>query len=278
MSWGKARATLTALGPALPAVALVAAGFLAPVLRLCVTGLRSGDAGAAPLLDVVRLAPYRRALLHSLALSAAVAALSVGLSLPAAVYLSRGRSAASFLLRAAFAVPLSLSGVVIGFLMVAMLGQAGAVPKLLHAPSLAGSAYGLSGLVAAYLYFEIPRATLTLEAALAALDAGLVAAARSLGARPHQVLTRVLWPLCLPALTSAFGVTFAAALGSFGVALILAARFPLLPVELYRAITGTLDDSLASAMALWLGALSLLGLALLSRRQGQPGRRRRSRP
>lgn len=272
-----ARATLLALWPALPAVAVVGAGFLFPVLHLCLAGLRGGDSRAAPLLDVVRLAPYRRALVHSLGLSAVVAALSVALSLPAAVFLARGRAAGSSVLRAAFAVPLSLSGVVIGFLAVAMLGHAGALPRLLHAPSLGGMAYGLTGLVVAYLYFEIPRATLTLEAALAALDEGLLAAARSLGARPHQVLVRVLLPLCRPALFSAFGVTFAAALGSFGVALILAARFPLLPVELYRALTGTLDDGLASAMALWLGAVSLLVLALLAGRGRPPGRRRRSR-
>jgi putative spermidine/putrescine transport system permease protein len=63
---------------------------------------------------------------------------------------------------------------------------------------------------------------------------------------------------------AAFGVTFAVSLGSFGVALIVAARFPLLPVELYRAFTGTMDDPLAAAMALVL-ALFALGALTLTR-------------
>src|SRR5262249_1779967 len=157
------------------------------------------------------------------------------------------------------------SGVVVGFLAIAMLGNAGALPSLLHAPWLRGSAYGVGGLAVAYLYFEIPRATLTMEAALAAVDEGLLDAARTLGARPSQVARFVLVPLCAPAMRAAFGVTFAASLGSFGVALILAARFSLLPVELYRAFTGTLDDSLAAAMGL---ALAVVAAAVLMLSRG----------
>jgi ABC-type Fe3+ transport system permease subunit len=50
------------------------------------------------------------------------------------------------------------------------------------------------------------------------------------------------------------------------VALILAARFPLLPVELYRAFTGTLDDSLAAAMALLLAVVAVVVLFLTGTR------------
>ncbi|HRI53924.1 MAG TPA: hypothetical protein PLW65_27485, partial [Pseudomonadota bacterium] len=71
-------------------MAVVGAGFLFPVLHLCLAGLRGGDSRAAPLLDVVRLAPYRRALVHSLGVSAAVAAPSVARSPPAAVFLAPG--------------------------------------------------------------------------------------------------------------------------------------------------------------------------------------------
>jgi len=143
-----------------------------------------------------------------------------------------------------------------------MLGNAGALPALLHAEALRGAAYTVTGLSIAYLYFEIPRATLTLEAALAGIDTRLIDAARTLGASPWHAARHVLVPLCAPAIRTALGVTFAAALGSFGVALVMAARFSLLPVELYRAMTGLDDDALAAAMALVLGGVAVVVLHL----------------
>lgn len=266
---------LAALWPALPAVIAVGAAFVYPMARLCRGALGHGDVGgnvalpaAPPALErLFTEAPNRHALVHSLAISLTVATIAVALCLPAAIALARGRFVGRSWLRAAFAVPLSLSGVIVGFLAVAMLGNAGALPSLLHADWLRGTAYGLGGLGAAYLYFEIPRATLTMEGALAAVDDGLLEAARTLGARPLQVARLVFWPLCAPALRAAFGVTFAASLGSFGVALIVSARFTLLPVELYRALTGTLDDALAAAMALVLALLAAAVLLLTAPRR-----------
>jgi putative spermidine/putrescine transport system permease protein len=257
----------SSLWPALPAALFVGAAFVLPLARLCALAFQRGSESAPGIVRLFADRFDRRALVHSLAFSTAIAVASVILCLPAAIALARGRFRGRAILRGVFAVPLSLSGVVVGFLAVAMLGNAGALPSLLHASFLRGSAFGIGGLAAAYLYFEIPRATLTMEAALAAVDEGLLEAARTLGASPWQVARFVFWPLCAPAMRAAFGVTFAASLGSFGVALILAARFPLLPVELYRAFTGTLDDSLAAAMAMTLAAAAIAILWLTRGRE-----------
>ena len=259
---GRASAALGSIWPALPATAFVVVGFVWPMMRLCARSFSSTEEGKAAIVLVFAKPFYRRALLDSIELSLAVAAVSVVLCLLPALALARGKFPGRSLVRGAFAVPLSLSGIVIGFLAIAMLGNVGALPILFHTPSLAGMAYGLSGLFIAYLYFEVPRATLTMEAALAQIDEGLLDAARTLGARPHQVVWRVFLPLVSPAMRSAFAVTFAASLGSFGVALILAARFPLLPVELYRAFTGMPDDALAAAMSLVLAATGVIVLAI----------------
>jgi putative spermidine/putrescine transport system permease protein len=253
------------LWPALPAALIVAAGFAWPLARLGAVAFATGSEAHSGLQRLFADAYERRALGHSLALSLAVAILSVAICLPAALALARGRFHGRRLLRGLFAVPLALSGVVVGFLAVAMLGNAGALPPLLHVERLRGVAYTLPGLGLAYLYFEIPRATLTLEAALAAVDDRLLEAARTLGANRRQRFFLVFWPLCAPALRAAFGVTFAASLGSFGVALIIAGRFALLPVELYRAATGTLDEPLAAAMAVTLALVAIVVLWLSGR-------------
>ena len=61
-------------------------------------------------------------------------------------------------------------------------------------PLFSGVAYQISGLFLAYLYFEIPRATLTLESALRKFDVRLEAAAKSLGANRWQRLVCVILP------------------------------------------------------------------------------------
>ncbi|MDB4971151.1 MAG: putative Binding-protein-dependent transport system, permease protein [Myxococcales bacterium] len=244
----------------------MAGGFVWPLARLCVAAFSRGTESHSGLYRLFADSYARRALGHSLALSLVVALASVAICLPAALSLARGRFVGRALLRGVFAIPLALSGVVVGFLAVAMLGNAGALPALLHTEWLRGTAYGLGGLGITYLYFEIPRATLTMEAALATVEDGLLEAARTLGARPRQLVWLVFWPLCAPALRAAFGVTFAASLGSFGVALIIAGRFPLLPVELYRSFTGTLDEPLGAAMALTLALLAIAVLWVSGRR------------
>jgi ABC-type sulfate transport system permease component len=52
-------------------------------------------------------------------------------------------------------------------------------------------------------------------------------------------------------------VTFSASMGSFGVALLLARRFTVAPLEVYTELTGFLNDSWASALCLALAALTL---------------------
>lgn len=248
---------------ATPAVLVVLTGMVWPLARLCAGAFSAGtEEPGSGIGRLFREGYNRRAIIHSIGFSVVVATLSVVVCLPAAVALARGRFAGRSILRGAFALPLALSGVVVGFIAVAMLGNAGELPSLLHSEWLRGSAYSLGGLSVAYLYFEIPRATLTMETALGAVEEGLLEAARTLGARPWQTARLVLWPLCPPAVRAAFGVTFAASLGSFGVALILAVRFPLLPVELYRAFTGTFDDSLAGAMAMVLIAIAIAVLSV----------------
>jgi putative spermidine/putrescine transport system permease protein len=106
-----------------------------------------------------------------------------------------------------------------------MIGRIGFIPQiteLLIGVRLGEAlAYSLTGLGLAYIWFQIPRATLTLESAIRKFDWDLDAAAHSLGASNWQVLRYVLLPLLTPAIVSTVAVTFAVSMGSFGVALLL---------------------------------------------------------
>ncbi len=205
---------------------------------------------------------YRTALLHSLLLSAVVAFISTFLCLAPAWLFANEEFAGKRLVRALYTLPMSFSGIIVGFLAVIMLGRIGVVPQLFEKATgsnyLSGSAYQLVGLVLAYLYFEIPRATLTLESALRKFDPQLSLAARSLGAGITQRICLVILPLIWRPLVSTFAVTLTVSLGSFGVALIISKRFSLLPLEIYRAITGYGNKSMMAAMVITLVLLAFI--------------------
>ncbi|RMF86496.1 MAG: ABC transporter permease subunit, partial [Nitrospinota bacterium] len=217
----------------LPLILFVGGGLCLPLLFLGITSLGFGEKGIAGMnlgnyLLVLQDAGYREALITSLVLSTCVTAGSLLVSLVPAWVLARKAFRGKRVMRMILTLPLSFSGVIIGFLTIIMLGRVGVVPMLsewlLGKRLFSGSAYTLTGLVVAYLYFEIPRATLTLETALRQCDFRLVVAAKSLGANRWQRICSILFPLLLPALLSSMAVTFAASMGSFGVALIISQR------------------------------------------------------
>jgi putative spermidine/putrescine transport system permease protein len=168
---------------ALPLLLFLAVAVLWPLSRLAESTLSGGPAA---LTEVLARGRYQTALLHSLELSAAAAVTAVALSLVPAWTLARQRFRGRGLLRAALSLPLTFSGVLVGFLAVLMLGRVGAVPALAALLTgrelLAGSAYTVTGLFLAYLYFEVPRAVMSLEAAFRRFPVELDAAARTLGA------------------------------------------------------------------------------------------------
>lgn len=203
-----------------------------------------------------------KALGYSLGLSASVAVVSTIVCLGPAWVLARKRFPGRRIVRAIFVLPMSFAGIIVGFLIALLFGLFGFVPqiseRLFGTAWFTGLAYQFAGLVIAYLYFEIPRATLTLESAVRKIDPRLDAAARSLGASIWRRSWLVTMPLLAPALLSTFAVTFSVSLGSFGVLLVLATRrVNLLPMEIFTRYTGFPNDpNAAAAMAIVLVAIA----------------------
>lgn len=247
-----------------------------PLSLLFLSSLRKADGVSfSNYLLLFADAAHRRALLNSIVLSALVALISTLVCLAPAWLFANENFPGKNLVRAIFTLPLSFSGIIVGFLAVIMLGRIGAVPQLFERVTghdyTAGWAYRLGGLVIAYLYFEIPRATLTLEAALRKFDPQLSVAARSLGAGTSQRFRLLVLPLIWRPLVSTFAVTFTVSLGSFGVALILSKRFSVLPLDIFQQITSFGNQGLMAAMAIVL-VLVAFGINYSLRNLGSPER------
>ncbi len=267
---GEKAAGFTSLLPAAPLFLLIAALLLYPLGFLL-----HESWGTNNYLPLFREGSVRTALFHSLLLSGLVAFFCTFVCLAPAWLFASQQFPAQRVVRALFALPMSFSGIIVGFLTVIMLGRIGVVPQLLEKTTgtdfLSGSAYRLHGLIIAYLYFEIPRATLTLESSLRKFDQRLSEAAQSLGANTWQRLRFLVLPLIWRPLVSTFAVTFTVSLGSFGVALIVAKRFSILPLEIYQQITGYGNPALMAAMAITLALIAFLlnySVRVWSDRQG----------
>jgi putative spermidine/putrescine transport system permease protein len=266
----------------LPLFLITAALLVWPLALLGWESMASPDESGLTLrryVDIFAVPRYRAAFTWSLGLSLAVAAFSTTACLAPAWLFVRKEFSGKRWLRAAFALPMSFSGVIVGFLMIILLGRSGFVPELMQrligVPLFSGAAYQMTGLLLAYLYFEIPRATLTLESALRKFDTRLEAAAESLGASRWQRLVWIILPNIWPALVSTFAVTFTVSLGSVGVALILSTRqVNLLPLEIFiQYVAAPSDRAAAAAMAVLLTAVALgVNYGFRSWVEKEPGR------
>lgn len=214
----------------------------------------------------------RSALTLSLAISVIVSFVSIFLCIGPAWLLVRKEFHGKRLFRAILTVPMAFSGIIIGFLAVIMIGRIGVIPLvtdwLFGVPVAEALAYSLTGLGIAYIWFQIPRATLNLESAIRKFDWDLESAARGLGASPWQTVRYVLLPLLTPAIVSTMAVTFAVSMGSFGVALLLLKKATVLPLEIYTAMYSNLAFELSAALSVELAVVTV-GVNYFLRRYGE---------
>jgi putative spermidine/putrescine transport system permease protein len=272
----------------LPLVVFFATVMIVPLVNMVFQGFMPSTAlldsvttvGAATWRDVT-LVNYlaiftdqttRNALLLSLGISIVVSVVSIALCIGPAWLLVRREFWGKRAFRAILTLPMAFSGIIIGFLAVIMIGRIGAIPLftgwLFGKPVMEALAYSLTGLGIAYIWFQIPRATLNLESAIRKFDWDLESAARSLGATPGQTIRYVLVPLLTPAIVSTMAVTFAVSMGSFGVALLLLKKASVLPLEIYTQMYSNLAFELAAALSVWLAVITV-GVNYFLRRYGE---------
>ena len=98
-------------------------------------------------------------------------------------------------------------------------------------------AYGISFLLGVHY---APLVFLTVRAALLNVPADVIEAARVCGSPPRQVVTRVIWPLILPALASGTALAFVSCVGNFGIPALLGipGNYLVLPTLIYRELSG----------------------------------------
>ena len=200
-------------------------------------------------------------------------ALSVALAVPVARSLARrasfpGRRAVVGLL----SIPLALPALVAVLGLVAVYGRTGWLAQLSAAlwrpdpPNI----YGLTGILLAHVYFNLPFAALLLLARLEAIPGESWRLASQLGFSAGAIFRVIEWPALRQALPGVAAVVFLICITSFTIVLTLGGgpAATTLEVAIYQALRFDFDPPRAVALALLQMALCLALIATLGRLGG----------
>ncbi len=268
------------------AAALIQAALLIfiiwPLLRVLVVSLTPGGVLSLDAYrDQLRSWYVQRAVVNSLMVGGLTAAVSVALGFAYAYTLVRTAVPFKRIFHLLAILPIVSPPFVSSIAIILLFGRGGIVTSgLLGLRDF--NIYGFKGLLLAQVMTFAPVAYLVLRGVLEGIDPTLEDAALNLGARRWTVFRRVLLPLAVPGITSAFLVVFIESLADFGNPLLLAgSAFPVLSVQAYLQITGMFNLQAGAALSVLLlvpsvTAFILYRLIVGSRRYvtvtGKPGR------
>jgi molybdate transport system permease protein len=168
---------------------------------------------------------------EAIRLSLRLAALSVGLLVPLGLALAWplafGRFRGKLLLEAPLtSIPLILPPTVLGFYLIVALGPRSPIGQAWESLTGARLVFSFQGLLLAQVITNLPFFLQPLVASLGGVDRRLLEVASTLGSGPVGVYFRVALPLAWRGLLSAMILSFAHAIGEFGVVLMVGGNLP----------------------------------------------------
>ncbi len=266
------------LGLLLPGLAALGISFVLPLLWLMRMSLNRGGAAGA-IEETVTLDTYVGAItdsftwevtVNTLKLGGLVTVLTVAVSYPLALFLSRTASRHKGLLIALAVTPLLTSQVVRTYGWLVLLGDDGVVNGALSGMGLVNEPLPLSnnftGTVIALVQILMPYAILAMLSGFGRVSTELEQAAGSLGANRWRAFRRVTLPLSLPGVLTAALLVFVLTISSFVTpSLVGGGRVFVLATEIYTQATFTLNWPLAAALSVFLLALFSILIALYVR-------------
>jgi len=206
----------------------------------------------------------------ALLLSLRVAGVAIALGLPLAVLAAWALGRYSFpgktLLDGLVHLPLVLPPVVTGYILLVTMGTKGVVGGWLYQTFGIKLIFTAEGASLAVAVTSFPLMVRAIRLSVEAIDGGLEAAARTLGAGPVDRFFTILLPLMAPGLLSGAIVAFAAAMGEFGAVITFVSNIPgktqTLPLAIYAATQEPGGDAVAARLAAISFTVALLALML----------------
>lgn len=207
---------------------------------------------------------------EALLLSLRIALVAVAGAMPFAVgiawLLARTRFPGRVLLDGLVHLPLVLPPVVMGYLLLVSLGTKAPLGGWLLDNFGIRLVFSWTGAALAAAIVSFPFQVRAIRLAMEAIDPGLDAAARTLGAGPIDRFCSITLPLALPGIIAGGITAFAASLGEFGAIITFVSNIPgetrTLPLAIYTAIQSPGGEAAAARLAGLAILLALAGLIL----------------
>lgn len=228
------------------------------------------DAGALSLKSyqkVFSYPSYYRALLNSVWISCATAAMCVVLGVLLAFLVVRTDLPGKKTLRTLLVLPYALPSFFAAIAWIQLLGPQGylarAFLQVFGLGTVPWSIYSAGGIVFVLTVHYFILVFITVAGALERMDASLEEAARASGASTYQIMRQITLPLVLPAIMAGGLLAFIGALANFGIPALLGmrARFFVLTTSIYYALAIP-DFGLATALSSMLVLVALASMAL----------------
>jgi len=204
---------------------------------------------------------------NSLFVSAAAMLLTVALAFGYAYALTRTQMPAKGLFRVVAMLPLFAPSLVQAFALIYVFGNNGIITRT---TGLNVGIYGAKGIILAEVFYCFPHALLILIAALAATDARLYDAARTLGAGPLKTFVTVTLPGVKFGMVSACFVVFTLAITDFGAPKAIGGKFSVMATEIYNQVSGQQNFTMGATVSVVLlipAVLAFIVDRLVQRRQ-----------
>ncbi|QPC85944.1 thiamine/thiamine pyrophosphate ABC transporter, permease protein [Mesorhizobium sp. NBSH29] len=168
-----------------------------------------------------------------------------------------------------FAVPLGLPAIVVALGVLTLYGRAGYLADVLSRASgeTWPGIYGLSGILVAHVFFNLPLATRLFLQALDTVPADQWRLASQLGMRAGPAFRLIEWPVLRAAMPGIAGLVFMLCITSFTIVLTLGGgpRATTLEVAIYQALRFDFDPARAVALTVLQILLTAIVVAALAR-------------
>lgn len=195
------------------------------LIPLSAVFLKSLDIGWEGLWEILSSERILKSLQLSFSAALIAALVNVVFGLLLAWCLVRYRFPGKRLIDALVDLPFALPTAVAGIALTSLYAPTGWIGQYLE-PMGIQVAYTPIGITLALIFIGIPFVVRTVQPVLSDLETELEEAASALGANRLQIVTKVIFPILLPALITGFALAFARGVGEYGSVIFIAGNQP----------------------------------------------------
>lgn len=207
------------IGLTFPALAILLAVFGIPTAQLFLTSLNAPAFSLANYQAFLGEGANVRVLFQTIEVSTVATALCLVIAYPTAYLIAASSKRVRATLIVLVFIPWLTSGLVRTYAWVVILGDRGLINNLLLHLKLISSPlpliYNRFAVYVGMVHILLPLMILPLLSVMVGIDKSLIAAARSMGARPFAAFWRVFFPLSLPGVRSGLLLVFVVCLGFY---------------------------------------------------------------